>query len=159
MNKSNDMKYRVFEYIIYRIHQFYQNHNSKNKPEDFDIIKWNKLLFLICGIDKENHLFDIFRFQGWFYGHMDPDIYNEYSKKDIIITNEPIIEDPEIKKRVDICIDKMINLYPNTLFYDKWNLVNLCKAHHSYNIYVDRLNRCYEDMDVHMLINEPKYFK
>lgn len=154
-----ELKYQTFEYICYRIYQFH----LQNKPEDikkeFNIIRLTNLLFLISGINKENHLFDIFRFQGWFYGHMDPDIYNEYSKKDLIFKEEPIIDDPEIKRMVDSCIDKMIKEHPQTLLYNKWNLINLCKAHHSYVIYAVRLKRYYEDMDKEILINEPKYFK
>lgn len=154
-----ELKYQTFEYICYRIYQFH----LQNKPEDikkeFNIIRLTNLLFLISGIDKENHLFDIFRFQGWFYGHMDPDIYNEYSKKDLIFKEICTIDNLDIKNKVDSCIDKMIKEHPQTLLYNKWNLINLCKAHHSYDIYAVRLKRYYEDMDKEILINEPKYFK
>lgn len=125
------MKYKVFEYVCYRIHQFY----LQNKPEDikkyFNIIRLTNLLFMISGIDKGNHLFDIFRFQAWQYGHMDPDLYDIFSKnkgkfshfevdrfsfKWTSLENDiPTIEDPDIKKKVDICIDKMIKEHPNTI--------------------------------------------
>ena len=151
------MKYKVFEYVCYRIHQFY----LQNKPEDikkyFNIIRLTNLLFMISGIDKGNHLFDIFRFQGWFYGHMDPDIYKEYSKNDLIFKEEPIIEDPEIKKKVDICIDKMIKEHPNTITAGFWNLLFILQNLISYK-HMEKYNICYEDMDKNLMIYEPKVY-
>ena len=49
---------------------------------DLSILKVMKLLFFVSGVDIANNLFDIFdRFQAWQYGHVEADLYNQYSQK------------------------------------------------------------------------------
>ena len=160
----------IFEYICYRIHQFYQQNHIKN---DLGFSKLMKLLYFISGVDTENHLFDIFRFQAWQYGHMDPDLYDVFSKNKgkfghfevdrfsfrwTSLENDiPTIEDPEIKKKVDICIDKMIEEHPNTITAGFWNLLFILQNLISYKHMV-KYNICYEDMDKKLMIYEPKVY-
>ena len=124
-------------------------------------------------MDKDNHLFDIFRFQAWQYGHMDPDLYklfvnnngffehfvvDRFSFEWTSLENDiPTIENPEIKKRVDICIDKMIKEHPKTITGDFWLLVNVLQNSVSYKHMV-KYDICYEDMDKNLMIYEPKYY-
>lgn len=163
-------KSQVFEYITYRIYQFYQQNHIKN---DLGFSKLMKLLYFISGVDTENHLFDIFRFQAWQYGHMDPDLYklfvnnngffehfvvDRFSFKWTSSENDiPTIEDQEIKKRVDICVDAMIKGHPKTITGDFWLLVNILQNLISYKHMV-KYDMCYEDMDKKLMIYEPKYY-
>lgn len=163
-------KSQVFEYITYRIYQFYQQNHIKN---DLGFSKLMKLLYFISGVDTENHLFDIFRFQAWQYGHMDPDLYDIFSKnkgkfghfgvdrfsfKWTSLENDiPTIEDPETKKKVDICINKMIKEHPKTITADFWLLVHILQNSVSYK-HMAKYNICYEDMDKKLMIYEPKVY-
>ena len=170
MNKSNNMKYKVFEYVCYRIYQFYQQNHIKN---DLGFSKLMKLLYFISGVDTENHLFDIFRFQAWQYGHMDPDLYDVFSKNKgkfdhfeidrfsfewTSSENDiPTIEDPGIKKRVDICVDIMITEHPNTITAGFWNLLFILQNLISYKHMV-KYDMCYDDIDKNLMIYEPKVY-
>lgn len=158
----------IFEYICYRIHQFYQQNHIKN---DLGFSKLMKLLYFISGVDTENHLFDIFRFQAWQYGHMDPDLYRYFDENGGIFkhfkadrfsfewtsSDIPTIENPETKKKVDICINKMIKEHPKTITADFWLLVHILQNSVSYKHMV-KYNICYEDMDKNLMIYEPKVY-
>lgn len=165
------MKYKVFEYVCYRIHQFYLQNKPEEIKKDFNIIRLTNLLFMISGIDKGNHLFDIFRFQAWQYGYMDPDLYDVFSKNkgkfehfeidrfsfEWTSSDIPTIENPETKKKVDICMDKMIKEHPNTITAGFWNLLFILQNLISYKHMV-KYNICYEDMDKKLMIYEPKVY-
>ena len=132
-------------------------------------------LFLLSGVDKENHLFDIFdNFQAWTFTYSEADIYSAYSKckgvfdfvgvsKDsVCIFDEATLlaKLPEdVKSKIDNAFVKLKEKNINLINYSRDRLTNLTKAHHSYQIYDKRLKTPYVTMDKGMLISEPKYFK
>ena len=84
MNTSNN-KLVTFEYVLYKLNEWYEEMNPDKKgtgENDLSILKAMKLLFFISGVDIANNLFDTFnRFQAWQYGHVEADLYNQYSQK------------------------------------------------------------------------------
>ena len=169
-------KQQIFEYIVYRIYKWYQENECPEKvEEELTIMKLMRLLFLISGVDSNYHLFDIFRYQAWQYGQMEPDIYNIYSKNEGKFdhfevgrfqfkwlfpddpTKIPTIEDIQLKERVDLCIDILIEKYPDTIKANWYNLSLLCKSLVSYKEY-NKPDIWFTDIDKMMLIYEPKYY-
>ena len=74
-------KIAAFQYILYKLNEWYKDNNGE-KENDLSILKAMKLLFFVSGVDITNNLFDIFdRFQAWQYGHVEADLYNQYSQK------------------------------------------------------------------------------
>lgn len=73
-------KLYAFECIVWKLLEWYKEANPDKEDNDLSILKVMKLLFFVSGVDKENHLFDVFdRFQAWQYGHVEADIYDYYS--------------------------------------------------------------------------------
>ena len=143
----------IFEYICYRIHQFYQQNHIKN---DLGFSKLMKLLYFISGVDKHNHyLYSLFDENGGNFEHFNADKFSfEWTSTENDI---PTIENPEIKKRVDICIDKMIKEHPKTITGDFWLLVNFLQNSVSYKHMV-KYDMCYDDIDKNLMIYEPKVY-
>ena len=134
-------KESIFEYITYRICQFYQQNHIKN---DLGFSKLMKLLYFISGADTEN---------GGIFKHFKVDRFSfQWTSSDI-----PIIEDPKLKDRVDICIDKMIKQHPKTITCDYWYLVDMVRDLISYKHSV-KYNEEYEDIDNNLMIYEPKIY-
>jgi len=74
-------KIAAFEYVLYKLNEWYKDNNGE-KENDLSILKAMKLLFFVSGVDMANNLFDTFdRFQAWQYGHVEADLYNQYSQK------------------------------------------------------------------------------
>ncbi len=167
------LKQQLFEYIVYRIYKWYkENEVPQEKIEsELTIMKLMRLLFLISGVDSDNNLFDIFRFQAWQYGQMEPDIYNIYSenggKFDHFIvdrfkftwlpTEIPTIDSKELQEKLDLCIDKLLEKYPKTVQAHWYNLSQLCKSFVSYKVY-NKPDIWYTDIDKKLLTYEPKYY-
>lgn len=166
-------KLTSFEYVLYKLDEWYKEINGE-KENDLNILKASKLLFFVSGVDKENNLFDIFnRFQAWEYGHVEADLYNQYSKRKghfkyleisrertILKENTSTMEiSEELKSRIDNNIEKLKEKNRDLINYKSTQLINLSRAHHSWNIYNKRLNKPYINMDIQILINEPKYYK
>lgn len=164
-------KQQIFEYIIYRIYKWYQENDPENLESELTIMKLMRLLFLISGVDSDNNLFDIFRFQAWQYGQMEPDIYNIYSENEgkfnhFIVdrfkftwlpTEIPTIDNKELQEKLDLCIDKLLEKYPKTVKAHWYNLSRLCKSFVSYKVY-NKPDIWYTDIDKKMLTYEPKYY-
>lgn len=163
------LKSKIFEYIAYRLNQWYLENNLDGK---LNIMKLIRLLFLISGVDVDNNLFDIFRFQAWQYGHMEPDIYNLFSNNRGKFKNFEVSRnhfkwtspsgiipelDGEVKKRVDFCIDKLRSEHPKTLIQDWYSLSELCKTYTSYKHYL-KYDECYVDMDPLLLTYESQNY-
>lgn len=177
MNK--EIKYQAFEYIVYRIYKWYNEETNvpiEKIESELTIMKLMMLLFLISGVDTDNHLFDIFRFQAWQYGQMEPDIYNIYSENkgkfkhfevgrfgfkwlqpDDISTNVPTIDNKELQEKLDICIDILLENYPRTVQADWYHLSELCRSFVSYKEY-NKPDIWNTDIDKMLLIYEPKYY-
>lgn len=163
------LKSQIFEYIAYRLHQWYRENNLDGK---LNIMKLMRLLFLISGVDVDNNLFDIFRFQAWQYGHMDPDIYKLFSDNGGKFKNFEVSRDhfkwtatlgiipdleEDVKERVDFCIDKLRSEHPKTLIQDWYSLSELCKTYTSYKHYL-KYDECYVDMNPLLLTYESQNY-
>ena len=163
------LKSKIFEYIAYRLNQWYLENNLDGK---LNIMKLMRLLFLISGVDVDNNLFDVFRFQAWQYGHMEPEIFKLFSDNGGKFKNFEVSRnhfkwtspsgiipelDGEVKKRVDFCIDKLISEHQNTLIQDWYRLSELCKTYTSYKHYL-KYDEWYVDMDPLLLTYESQNY-
>ena len=171
-------KIAAFEYVLYKLNEWYKDNNGE-KENDLSILKAMKLLFFVSGVDMANNLFDTFdRFQAWQYGHVEADLYNQYSQKKgdfnyleisrertilkekaFIMLNESNYLPKELKSKIDDDIEKLKEKNKELINYKASRLVNLSHAHYSWDIYHNRLNQPYTDMDIRIITNEPKYYK
>lgn len=164
-------KIEVFEEILFHLNEWYKEQNP-NKENDLSILKTMKLLFFVSGADAKSHLFDVFdKFQAWQYGHVEADIYNAYSERSgnfdnfTLDRNSLIFEEgykPEgsslsekIKENIQILKDKN----PDLISYEAFRLVDISHSYLSWDIYYNKLNKRYEDMETEMLRYEPKYYR
>ena len=177
MEKNLTNKIVAFEYILYKLNEWYKDNNGE-KENDLSILKAMKLLLFVSGVDIANNLFDTFnRFQAWQYGHVEASLYSKYSQqngkfdhleisrektslKDNItelINNNSFSE--KLKSKIDNDIEELKKKNNELINYKASRLVNLSHAHYSWDIYHNRLNQPYTDMDIRIITNEPKYYK
>ena len=175
-------KIAAFEYIVYKLKEWYEDMNPKKKEtgeNDLSVLKVMKLLFFVSGVDIANNLFDIFdRFQAWQYGHVEADLYNQYSQKKgnfsnleisrertilkgktVTELNESNFLPKKLKSKIDNDIEKLKEKNNELINYPAFELVNLSHAYHSWDIYYNKLKKPYTDMDKSIIINEPKYYQ
>ena len=157
MNTSNN-KLVTFEYVLYKLNEWYEEMNPDKKgtgENDLSILKAMKLLFFVSGVDMANNLFDTFdRFQSWQYGHVEADLYNQYSQKKgdfnyleisrertilkekaFTMLNESNYLPKELKSKIDDNIEKLKEKNKELINYPAFELVNLSHAYHSWDIY------------------------
>ena len=171
-------KIAAFEYVLYKLNEWYKDNNGE-KENDLSILKAMKLLFFVSGVDIANNLFDTFnRFQAWQYGHVEADLYNQYSQKKgdfnyleisrertifkekaFTMLNESNYLSKELKSKIDDNIEKLKEKNKELINYPAFELVNLSHAYHSWDIYYNKLKKPYTDMDKSIIINEPKYYQ
>ena len=179
---KNLTKIASFEYVVYKLKEWYEEMNpnkKKTEENDLSILKVMKLLFFVSGVDIANNLFDTFnRFQAWQYGHVEADLYNQYSQKKGNFSNLEISRErtilkgktlteldesnplpKELKSKIDDDIEKLKEKNKELINYPAFELVNLSHAYHSWDIYYNKLKKPYTDMDKSIIINEPKYYQ
>jgi len=174
---ENLTKIAAFEYVLYKLNEWYKE-NNPTQENDLSILKAMKLLFFVSGVDIANNLFGTFnRFQAWQYGHVEADLYSKYSQlngkfnyleisreKTILKLSltefiESISLPDKLKSKIDKDIEELKKKNNELINYKASRLVNLSHAHYSWDIYHNRLNQPYTDMDVRIITNEPKYYK
>ena len=175
---KNLTKIAAFEYVLYKFNEWYKE-NNPTQENDLSILKAMKLLFFVSGVDIASNLFGTFnRFQAWQYGHVEADLYNQYSQKKgnfnyleisrertvlkekaFTMLNESNCLSKELKLKIDDDIEKLKEKNKELINYKASRLVNLSHAHYSWDIYHNRLNQPYTDMDIRIITNEPKYYK
>ena len=174
---ENLTKITAFEYVLYKLNEWYKG-NNPTQENDLSILKAMKLLFFVSGVDIANNLFGTFnRFQAWQYGHVEADLYNQYSQKKgdfnyleisrertvlkekaFIMLNESNFP-KELKSKIDDDIEKLKEKNKELINYPAFELVNLSHAYHSWDIYYNKLKKPYTDMDKSIIVNEPKYYQ
>ena len=170
---ENLTKIAAFEYVLYKLNEWYKE-NNPTQENDLSILKAMKLLFFVSGVDIANNLFGTFnRFQAWQYGHVEADLYSKYSQlngkfKHLEISREKtnlteaiknISLSDDLKSKIDKDIEELKKRNNELINYKASRLVNLSHAHYSWDIYHNRLNQPYTDMDIRIITNEPKYYK
>lgn len=80
LTEKMNIKIEAFKEVVMELLKWWLEGNPEKKIDDndFSILKVMKLLFFVSGADIENHLFDVFDFQAWAYGHVEADIYDYY---------------------------------------------------------------------------------
>lgn len=174
---ENLTKITAFEYVLYKLNEWYKG-NNPTQENDLSILKAMKLLFFVSGVDIANNLFGTFnRFQAWQYGHVEADLYNQYSQKKgnfnyleisrektilkLSLTEfiESISLPDKLKSKIDKDIEELKKKNNELINYPAFELVNLSHAYHSWDIYYNKLKKPYTDMDKSIIINEPKYYQ
>ncbi|EKB59439.1 type II toxin-antitoxin system antitoxin SocA domain-containing protein [Bergeyella zoohelcum] len=164
-------KIQVFEEVLYHLNSWYKEKNPE-KENDISILKAMKLLFFVSGADVENNLFDVFnKFQAWQYGHVESDIYNFYSRNNgkffsieldrntLRIKENYTPKNGEYSEKIRTNIERIKEINSDLISYDAFHLVDISHSHLSWDIYYNKLNRRYEDMEKEMLKYEPKYYR
>lgn len=165
-------KIKVFEEILFHLNEWYKEQNpNKDKENDLSVLKTMKLLFFVSGADSENHLFDIFnKFQAWQYGHVEADIYSAYSEKGgnfdnftldrnrLIFRDEYQFEGGSFSEKIKGNIQILKDENPDLISYEAFRLVDISHSYLSWDIYYNKLDKRYEDMEIEMLRYEPKYY-
>ena len=101
---------------------------------------------------------------------MEADIYNDYFRKGGVFENFRIDRNKLEKtnhnyspnnnsKKIKKSINKLKKENPDIISYDAFRLVDISHSYHSWNIYYNKLEKRYEDMEKEMLIYEPKYYR
>ena len=174
MEKKLTNKIAAFEYILYKLNEWYKDNNGE-KENDLSILKVMKLLFFVSGVDTEKHLLSTFdNFQAWQYGHVEADVYKEYSKVDGIlpylkidrnktifeekIDKDSILGNSDIRENIDFCIDKLKSINKNFINYDAFRLVDLSHSYLSWDTYYNKWKEPYTKMDDNIILYEPKYY-
>ena len=174
---ENLTKITAFEYVLYKLNEWYKE-NNPTQENDLSILKAMKLLFFVSGVDIANNLFGTFnRFQAWQYGHVEADLYNQYSQKKgnfnyleisrektilkLSLTEfiESISLPDKLKSKIDKDIEELKKKNNELINYPAFELVNLSHAYHSWDIYYNKLKKPYTDMDKSIIINKPKYYQ
>lgn len=168
--ESQNVKIQCFKQIVYELHRWWIEENS-DKENDLNITKVMKLLFFVSGADSKNHLFDVFdKFQAWQYGHVEADVYSFYSEKDgafgnftidrnrLVFKDEYPLESDSFSEKIKNNIQILKDKNPDLISYDTFRLVDINHTYYSWDIYYNRLNKRYEDMEIEMLRYEPKYY-
>ena len=174
---ENLTKITAFEYVLYKLNEWYKG-NNPTQENDLSILKAMKLLFFVSGVDIANNLFGTFnRFQAWQYGHVEADLYNQYSQKKgnfnyleisrektilkLSLTEfiESISLPDKLKSKIDKDIEELKKKNNELINYPAFELVNLSHAYHSWDIYYNKLKKPYTDMDKSIIVNEPKYYQ
>ena len=167
-------KIAAFQYILYKLNEWYKDNNGE-KENDLSILKAMKLLFFVSGVDVGKNLLGTFdNFQAWQYGHVEADVYKEYSKVDgnlsclKIDRNKTIFEekidknsilgDSGIRENIDFCIDKLKSINKNFINYDAFRLVDLSHSYLSWDTYYNKWKEPYTKMDDNIILYEPKYY-
>ncbi|MFJ1364955.1 type II toxin-antitoxin system antitoxin SocA domain-containing protein [Capnocytophaga canimorsus] len=166
---GNPTKIQAFEEVLYHLNKWYEEKNP-GKDNDLSILKTMKLLFFVSGVDPKNHLFEVFNdFQAWQYGHVEAEVYNEYSvrkgvfnyfkldRNRLFICKEyhKVAEHSIIKQNVE----ELKKLNPDLVSYDAFRLVDISHSYDSWDIYYNKLNKRYENINTEMLIYETKYYR
>ena len=172
----NEMSLKIdyFEEVLYHLNEWYKEKNPDKQGNDLSILKVMKLLFFMSGAVEKNDLFDTFnKFQAWQYGHVEADIYNYYFQQDGVFVNfkidrnklQNIIPDylpninDDISEKIEKNINKLKEENPDLISYNAFRLVEISHSYHSWDMYYNRLQKRYEDIDKKILIHEPRYYK
>ena len=175
---KNLTKIAAFEYVVYKLKEWYEDMNPKKKEtgeNDLSVLKVMKLLFFVSGVDTKKHLLDTFdNFQAWQFGHVEADVYKEYSKEDGTlpylkidrnktffkekIDKDSILEDNDIKEYIDFCIDKLKSINKNFINYDAFRLVELSHSYLSWDTYYNKWKKPYTKIDKNIIVYEPKHY-
>ncbi|MDO4225539.1 MAG: DUF4065 domain-containing protein [Bergeyella zoohelcum] len=165
----NNNKIQAFKDILYYLNKWYKEENPDKESNDLSILKVMKLLFFVAGVDKENHLFDIFNnFQAWQYGHVEADVYDDYSKHKgnlgeiqinrVNLTIDDSFEPSGKYSNAKNNINKLKEINKNLISYDAFKLVDISHSYSSWDIYYNKLNKRYEVIEPEILRYEPKYY-
>lgn len=173
--KPTSIKKLAFQYFVMKLLEWFKEENKgKSVLNTLSITCVMKHLFLVCGVDKENHLFDIFdKFQAWTTTYVEADVYKDYTKCEgnfefiginrdsaCVFDDLSILAElpEEVRIKIDNAFVKIKKKNKGLINYSNSRLSNLVKAHHSYDIYHNKVKRPYETVEKHLIINEPKYF-
>lgn len=171
MEKKLTNKIVAFEYILYKLNEWYKDNNGE-KENDLSILKAMKLLFFVSGVDIGNNLIGTFdNFQAWQYGHVEADVYKAYSEGKLThlsidrnktifntIDKDNILNDTIIKEKIDKCIDKIKSINEKLINYDAFRLVDLSHSYLSWDTYYNKWKQPYITMDKNIILYEPKYY-
>lgn len=181
----NQEKLLAFEYVLYKLTNWYMKKNEISNYIDFNTnnnlnkLKVIKLHFFITAINSENNsLLNLFnKFYAMPYGHVESDIYNDLNKLEffIIDSKQLHIKDPEElnlnsfsnlnQKHLDE-INEAINILelrnPNIINYNALDLVEISHTWFSWISmfsFAKKNNRNSELIPNKLILEESKNFE
>lgn len=157
---ANDLKINAFEYVLYKLDEWYKEKNAPNtQNNDISILKALKLLFFTSAVDSRKEesdtLLDIVfdKFVAMPYGHVESDVYSNIksdSHKNIKIDNNKttitnlatILQlDNVIKTKIDDSIFKLKGINPELINMSAFELVELSHSWYSWKFYFAKAKR------------------
>lgn len=139
-----DIKIQAFEYVLFKLDEWYKEINPSAKNNDISVLKALKLLFFVSAVgtvkDSKNTLLDspFNNFVAMPYGHVESDIYaaikSETQFQNVSINSEDTkLEDIESiinfkfesKRNVDNSIEKLKSINKNLVNLSSFELVEL----------------------------------
>lgn len=182
------MKKLAFEYVLYKLVDWYKNASSEkimdysafNTSNDLSKLKVIKLHFFVAAIDSRNNsLLETFNnFYAMPYGHVESDIYNDInnlerfsiSNSALLIKNDFLKNlhtsfdslDNYTKKAIDKAIQILGEENKDLITYPALDLVELSHTYFSwkcmYNLARSN-NRYSERIPSELIKDEPKFFR
>lgn len=179
--KSIDNKIQAFEYVLYKLNEWYKEvyPDKEDGDNDISILKAMKLLFFVSNINTSDtegeykDLLDIFdNFQAWPYGHVETDVYNNYKTQAkninidrhlLIINNDEEIKnytlnDIDLFSKIDKSIEYLKKENLDLIKKEAFDLVELSHAYFSWDYYYNFLKNSHQTILLEVLRNERKYY-
>lgn len=150
---ANKLKIEAFEYVLYKLDEWFIEKNTSPAVNDISILKALKLLFFVSAVDSlkdsQNTLLDVVfdNFVAMPYGHVESDVYSNIknnSHGNIIIDNKTLfISDAskiqaintDIKSKIDNSIIKLKHINSELINMSAFDLVELSHSWYSWRFY------------------------
>ncbi len=176
---ANELKIKAFEYVLYKLDEWYKEKNTSSTHNDISVLKGLKLLFFVSAVDSKKDsdetLLDVVfnNFVAMPYGHVESDVYSNIksnSHKSIVIDNNKttisnstkILElDNNIKTKIDNSINKLKGINADLINMSAFNLVELSHSWYSWKFYfakAKRNNTNKESIPNEIIKSEEKFF-
>lgn len=151
--EQEEVKIQAFEYVLYKLVAWYKNAYPKSEDNDISVLKALKLLFFISAVDTTKDssgtlLDDVFNnFVAMPYGHVESDVYSiikrrrlqqvEINNHKTSISNTFDLDGIEVdlRKRIDMSVNKLQSINFNLIKYSSFNLVDLSHTWYSWQYF------------------------
>lgn len=178
MGKFN--KEEAFEYLVYKLVEWFEQSTGKVDRNDLSTLKVLKLTFFVSAVgttkkSKETLLDDVFdKFVAMPYGHVESDVYSGIKKKvylNINVDNKctkikesfnPDLYDSNLKKKIGHAVDALKEVNPNLIKMSSFDLVDLSHSWYSWQKYYRQakdMGRFSEEIPVQEIKNEHKIYQ
>lgn len=156
---ANDLKIKAFEYVLFKLDEWYKENNLSSDVNDISVLKALKLLFFISAVDSkkdsDDSLLDVIfdNFVAMPYGHVESDVYTNIkdkrhinvtidNKKAAILNPDLILElNNDVKTKIDNSVVKLKSINAELINMSAFDLVELSHSWYSWKFYFAKAKR------------------